>query len=175
MRRERLEIGWYAVRPFFVYIVLFITVRSILLRLLESVLIAMSADMTVSAGDHDHPGKERRRMDQAPKGPPPVNGTSPCRYDQSVRLFQSASGRTRRSRHSLTESIHSPFCGCCLWFSHTVCGGACLQRDCLAPIKKRFLPSGGGVLVLPCIWRRTRQSPAGPLRLCDGNGLRNEF
>jgi membrane protease YdiL (CAAX protease family) len=47
MRRERLEIGWYAVRPFFVYIVLFITVRSILLRLLESVLIAMSADMTV--------------------------------------------------------------------------------------------------------------------------------
>ena len=46
MKRERLEIGWYAVRPFFVYIVLFITIRSILLRLLESVLIAMSADMT---------------------------------------------------------------------------------------------------------------------------------
>ena len=46
MRRERLEIGWYAVRPFLIYIVLFITIRSVLYRLLESVLLAASADMT---------------------------------------------------------------------------------------------------------------------------------
>ena len=46
MRRERLEIGWYALRPFLIYIVLFITIRSVLYRLLESVLIAASADMT---------------------------------------------------------------------------------------------------------------------------------
>ncbi len=47
MNRERLEIGWYAVRPFLFYIVLFITIRSILYRMLESVLLASSADMTV--------------------------------------------------------------------------------------------------------------------------------
>lgn len=46
MKSERLEIGWYAVRPFLVYMVLFITIRSILYRLLESVLIASSVDMT---------------------------------------------------------------------------------------------------------------------------------
>lgn len=47
MNRERLEIGWYAVRPFLFYMVLFITVRAILYRLLESVLLTASADMTL--------------------------------------------------------------------------------------------------------------------------------
>ena len=47
MNRERLEIGWYAVRPFLFYMVLFITVRAILYRLLESALLTASADMTL--------------------------------------------------------------------------------------------------------------------------------
>lgn len=47
MNRERLEIGWYAVRPFLFYMVLFITVRAILYRLLESALLSASADMTL--------------------------------------------------------------------------------------------------------------------------------
>ncbi len=45
MKRERLEICWYAVRPILIYLVLFITIRSILYRLLETVLIGISADM----------------------------------------------------------------------------------------------------------------------------------
>ena len=47
MNRERLEIGWYAVRPFLFYMVLFITVRAILYRLLESALLTASVDMTL--------------------------------------------------------------------------------------------------------------------------------
>ena len=47
MNRERLEIGWYAVRPFLFYMVLFITVRAILYRLLESALLTASADMMI--------------------------------------------------------------------------------------------------------------------------------
>ena len=47
MNRERIEIGWYAVRPFLFYMVLFITVRAILCRLLESALLSASADMTL--------------------------------------------------------------------------------------------------------------------------------
>ena len=47
MNRERLEIGWYAVRPFLFYMVLFITVRAILYRLLESALLSASADMAL--------------------------------------------------------------------------------------------------------------------------------
>ena len=46
MNRDRLETGWYAVRPFLYYIVLFITIREILFRLAETLLIANSADMT---------------------------------------------------------------------------------------------------------------------------------
>lgn len=47
MNRERMEIGWYAVRPFLFYIVLFITIQSVLMRLLESALLASSIDMTI--------------------------------------------------------------------------------------------------------------------------------
>lgn len=47
MRRERLEIGWYALRPFLIYMVLFITIRAILYRLLESALLSASADMVI--------------------------------------------------------------------------------------------------------------------------------
>ena len=47
MNRERLEIGWYAVRPFLFYMVLFITFRAILYRLLESALLTASVDMTL--------------------------------------------------------------------------------------------------------------------------------
>ena len=47
MNRERLEIGWYAVRPSLFYLILFITVRAILYRVLESALLSMSADMAV--------------------------------------------------------------------------------------------------------------------------------
>lgn len=45
MKRERLEICWYALRPILIYLVLFITIRSILYRLLESILLGFSADM----------------------------------------------------------------------------------------------------------------------------------
>ena len=45
MKRERVEIGWYAVRPSLVYLVLFITIRAILYRILESVLVSSNADM----------------------------------------------------------------------------------------------------------------------------------
>ena len=45
MDRERMEICWYAVRPILIYLVLFITIRSILYRLLESILLGTSADM----------------------------------------------------------------------------------------------------------------------------------
>ena len=45
MNRERIGICWYAVRPVLVYLVLFITIRSILLRLMESFLLGTSADM----------------------------------------------------------------------------------------------------------------------------------
>ena len=45
MKKERIGISWYAVRPVLVYLVLFITIRSILLRLLESYLLGVSADM----------------------------------------------------------------------------------------------------------------------------------
>lgn len=45
MKREKVEIGWYAVRPSLVYLVLFITIRAILYRILESVLLSSNADM----------------------------------------------------------------------------------------------------------------------------------
>jgi membrane protease YdiL (CAAX protease family) len=47
MNRERLEVGWYAVRPFLFYMILFITIRAVLYRALESVLLSMSADMAL--------------------------------------------------------------------------------------------------------------------------------
>ena len=47
MKRERLEIGWYAVRPSLFYLVLFITIRAILYRILESFLLQSDADMTL--------------------------------------------------------------------------------------------------------------------------------
>ena len=54
MKRERIEICWYAVRPVLVYLVLYITIRSILLRLVESYLLGTSADMALYyAGWHD--------------------------------------------------------------------------------------------------------------------------
>ena len=46
MKRERLEIVWYAVRPLLFYMVLFITIREILLRSLEAALLAASYDMS---------------------------------------------------------------------------------------------------------------------------------
>lgn len=45
MNDERLETVWYAVRPCVVYSILFMTVQAIALRLLESLLIALHADM----------------------------------------------------------------------------------------------------------------------------------
>lgn len=45
--RQNLEVVLYALRPFLVYTILFVTIRSILLRLLESVLLATGYDMTV--------------------------------------------------------------------------------------------------------------------------------
>lgn len=47
MKRDRLEIGWYAVRPSLFYLVLFITVRAILYRALESFLLSSGSDMTL--------------------------------------------------------------------------------------------------------------------------------
>ena len=47
MKRERLEIGWYAIRPFLFYMVLFITIRAILYRLLETFLLSTSSDMQI--------------------------------------------------------------------------------------------------------------------------------
>ena len=47
MNRERLEVGWYAVRPFLFYMILFITIRAVLYRALESVLLSVSADMAL--------------------------------------------------------------------------------------------------------------------------------
>ena len=47
MRRERVEIGWYAVRPSLFYLVLFITIRAILYRVLEAVLLTSGADMAL--------------------------------------------------------------------------------------------------------------------------------
>ena len=47
MKRERIEIGWYAVRPSLFYLVLFITIRAILYRVLEAVLLTSGADMAL--------------------------------------------------------------------------------------------------------------------------------
>ena len=47
MKRERVEIGWYAVRPSLFYLVLFITIRAILYRILESVLLTSDTDMAL--------------------------------------------------------------------------------------------------------------------------------
>ena len=47
MKRERVEIGWYAVRPSLYYLVLFITIRAILYRILESVLLTSDTDMAL--------------------------------------------------------------------------------------------------------------------------------
>ena len=47
MKRERLEIGWYAIRPFLFYMVLFITIRAILYRLLETFILSTSSDMQI--------------------------------------------------------------------------------------------------------------------------------
>ncbi len=47
MKREKPEIAWYALRPFLYYMVIFITVRSILYRVLENLLLSASADMAV--------------------------------------------------------------------------------------------------------------------------------
>ena len=47
MKRERIEIGWYAVRPSLFYLVLFITIRAVLFRILESVLLSSDADMAL--------------------------------------------------------------------------------------------------------------------------------
>ena len=47
MKRERIEIGWYAVRPSLFYLVLFFTIRAVLFRILESVLLSSDADMAL--------------------------------------------------------------------------------------------------------------------------------
>lgn len=45
MKRDRLEYVWYAVRPLLYYLILFITIREVLARLLETVLLRRAYDM----------------------------------------------------------------------------------------------------------------------------------
>lgn len=45
--RQNLEAVFYAIRPFLIYAILFATIRAILLRLLESLLLAAGSDMTI--------------------------------------------------------------------------------------------------------------------------------
>ena len=183
MRRERLEIGWYAVRPFLIYIVLFITIRSVLYRLLESVLLAASADMTAcapaserrTAGDHGHQGKKRRRMDRTQKRQPSSDGSASIRHHMPVRFFKSCTGRFRSPKCRLYASGCPALCGCCLRFSDSLCGRARLQGDRMAPAPKGFLPGRSGSHLIAHFRRGPRRSPAGHLCIYNGNGLRDEF
>lgn len=57
MNREKIEALWYAVRPVIIYSILFISVQAVLYRLVESVLIALRADMTAYYANWSQPAE----------------------------------------------------------------------------------------------------------------------